>query len=228
MEQIRGYLSRSKDTEPGPDGISYRGLRTVNDTRIGKAVLNDIASTVPDPITGREACPVPEEHWNIEMVMIRKPGKDWTRLNGFRPIVLANCVRKLSEKAVAEIIQCLPVFHHLTFGSRMGRAAIDVAMATHHLVRKAQIESRPQAKRGNYATLLGMDVISAFNNANQQEVLGALPAYLSPYITRFLSKRVFEVWWDQELRGGTGGTPGLTPLTDGVVRVDICHPQKGR
>jgi len=39
------------------------------------------------------------------MVMIPKPGKDYTAVKGWRPFVLANTVGKLAEKIIAQELQ---------------------------------------------------------------------------------------------------------------------------
>jgi len=39
----------SNNSEPGPDGISYRLLKILQDTDLGQAVINDIAYNIDHP-----------------------------------------------------------------------------------------------------------------------------------------------------------------------------------
>jgi len=55
------------------------------------------------------------------MVMIPKPGKDHTRVKGWRPIVLANIVGKLAEKLIAQELQDRKeVWHERSFAGQEG------------------------------------------------------------------------------------------------------------
>ena len=42
---LRALSDTKKSNAPGPDGISYRLLKQIKDTNLGKAVINDIAVT---------------------------------------------------------------------------------------------------------------------------------------------------------------------------------------
>ena len=81
INQVKDVLKKTKNySSPGPDSISYRILKLLADTPLGKAILNDIATTILRP--GYKAIPVPPQYHQMKMVMIPKPGKDHTRVKG--------------------------------------------------------------------------------------------------------------------------------------------------
>ena len=92
MRELRCALSSCTDTAPGPDEIPYAMIRHLGAK--GLAFLLDlfnrlwIASCLP-------------ETWKIATVLaFRKPGKDHSVPQGFRPIALTSCLCKLFEKMV--------------------------------------------------------------------------------------------------------------------------------
>ena len=48
-QDVLRSLGKTKDTQPRLGGISYRVLKIITDTDVGKAIINDINCTVPDP-----------------------------------------------------------------------------------------------------------------------------------------------------------------------------------
>jgi len=126
MERILRALKKTKSSScPGPDGISWRLLKALKDTRLGKTVLEDAGqmAQVGNKYYG-------EEEWRqMEMVMIPKLGKDHRKVKGWRPIVLLNTVGKLADKLVAEDLGRIGgLFHERAFAGRKGRGAIDSVM----------------------------------------------------------------------------------------------------
>ena len=220
-DKIERHLANTKDTQPGPDMIAYKLLRAIKDPALGWSILNDIASMVPTE--ARQEYKVPKYLRTMQMVMIPKPNKDITRVKAWRPIVLSNCVAKLSEKAIAERVQKIKMaFHRLQFGSLKGRLVTDSMMST-----KAVIQRN---KYGKYtqASIIGKDVVSAFNNSNHNEivsVVGKYREYLVPYITRFMEKKIFAVSWEGE-KGGIGrmnqGLPQGSPLSPVLWCISIA------
>ena len=83
---------------PGPDGIGYRLMKMVRDTRLGRELVDEV-------VDGLKTGEVPKAWRDMQVVLIPKPGKDLTMTKNWRPINLINCVGKLAEKVVADRIQ---------------------------------------------------------------------------------------------------------------------------
>ena len=95
-EKVRNTLrGTSNKSAPRPDGISYRFIKMVLDTRLGREVITEVA------ISLREGW-IPEEWQLSKMVFIPKPSKDHRVAKGWSPINLINCIGKLAEKVVAD------------------------------------------------------------------------------------------------------------------------------
>ena len=141
VQEIRKLLAKTKDTQPGPDMISYKLLKQIKDTALGQSILNNVASMIPTE--SRQAFQIPQHLLSMQMVMIPKPGKDITKVKWWRPIVLSNYIAKLSEKVVAERIQRIKeVFHRLQFGNLKTRLAIDSMMGMKAVIRETYKKGR--------------------------------------------------------------------------------------
>ena len=106
-----------------PDGISYRFIKTIKDTILGKKVLEEVARNLIKETISRK--------WqNSQVVIIPKPGKDHQKKKGWRPINLINCIGKLREKVVVDVFQGCGLLHKHQFGSVKGRSATEVALRT--------------------------------------------------------------------------------------------------
>jgi len=147
------------------------------------------------------------------MVMIPKPGKDHSSIQGWRPIVLSNTCSKLGEKVVADRLQrAHEGFHPLQYGSRRGRSATDaMALIISHTLR--------ETRKGAKASLLGKDIVSAFNHLRHQPTLNKIRS-CSPdnlaFVEQFLTPHHLQISWDGAPRGGaymSEGTPQGSPLS---------------
>jgi len=205
---VRRALSRtSNNSAPGPDGISYRLLKILQDTDLGRAVINDIAFNVD------HLSPNPPPWEGLKMVMIQKPNKDHTTIKGWRPIVLSNTSSKLGEKCFANRLQSAHQgFHHLQYGSRQNRSATAAMVIT-------AIQIQRELKGGSRVSLLSKDVVSAFNHLRHAPLLERIQAF-SPenleFCRQFLSPRFFQIYWDGLHRGNAcmnEGTPQRSPLS---------------
>jgi len=129
-EEVRKVLSRtSNSSAPGLDGIGYRLIKMVMRTKLGDELMKEVAGNLA---RGRR---IPKEWQNSKVVMIPKPGKDYNKTKGWRPINLINCIGKLVEKVVANRLQESGLLHQHQFGSVKGRS---VTEATLRVVTKAQ------------------------------------------------------------------------------------------
>ena len=113
--------------------------------------------------------------------------------------MLANTVGKLVQKVIADDLQDQHhLFHDLQYGSRRDRSSIGAMMITVSRVERA----RSQDKR---VTLLGKDIVLAFNRVRVGRVVSALREQgltrLADNCEGFLAPRPFEVAWDAVARG---------------------------
>jgi len=202
VERVREALGRTKNgSAPGPDGVSWKLLKMIKDTQLGKAVIEDVAQ-----VACREGTRMPEEWRGMKMVMLSKPGKDHTKVKGWRPIVLANTVGKLAEKIVAQHLQeRQELWHERAFAGRKGRGAIDSVMLM------AMIREKHTA-----GEIIGRDAQSAFNTLRREHTRKILEkqGWLGVWIDDWLSPREFGVEVDGKVIGTTkmtGGTPQGAP-----------------
>ena len=122
MEWVRGTLSGMKNkSAAGPDGVGYRLIKAVRDTRLGTEVLGEVVATLRGGY-------IPDRWQDMYVVLIPEPGRNLTQTRNWRPLNLINCIRKLGEKVVADRIQeeGSSILHHQQYGSVRGRTTVDV------------------------------------------------------------------------------------------------------
>ena len=112
-DEVRGWVLRAlgrtnNGSASGPDGISYKLIKAVRDTRLGQELVGEVV----DNLVSGVITPLWRE---MKVVFIPKPGRDLTLTKSWRPLNLINCVGKLGEKVVADRIQDFggDLFHHL-------------------------------------------------------------------------------------------------------------------
>lgn len=204
MEHLLSKCSNS--SAPGPDGIGYSVIKDIKGTTLGNALLRDVAHHV---LRGS----LPEEWKLMKVVMIPKPGKDSTQVKNWRPIVLAQTIGKLWDKAMADGLQTDAELHWGQMGGRRGHSAIDALM---WITGRAEQAVRSKGR----AHLLCFDVKSAFNIVRKDAVIRQLQGTPAeqwiPHVERFLTSRDFQMWWDNRARGQgsmTHGAPQGSPLS---------------
>jgi len=211
MTRIRHALKKTRNNSaPGPDGISWKLLKILKDTGVGRAVIEDAGQVAERRGTTR----MPERWRAMKMVMIPKPGKDHTAVKGWRPIVLANVVGKLAEKVVAiELQRHKELWHERAFAGRRGRGAIDSVMLMAHIAEKYQ-----------QGVIVGRDAQSAFNTVRREHMRQILQnhGWLRDWIYDWLAPRQFTMEVDGQTLGSvtmTGGTPQGSPLSPALFTV---------
>ena len=147
---------------PGPDGISYRLIKAIRDTRLGRELIEEVVDCL-------QAGVIPGPWREIRVVFIRKHVWDLTMVKNWRPLNLINCLGKLGEKVVADRIQDFggKLFHRLQYGSVRGRSAVDVLYKSVRGARKC-IHGEGSVGWGFW------DVKGGFQNIVGDEVLGRL------------------------------------------------------
>jgi len=138
--------------------------------------------------------------------------------------------RETLDKLIAKELQAKThLFHNLQYGPLVGRSAIDAMMLTLSTAER-------EIARGNRVTLLGKDIVSAFNNIRSETLLEILVANnvreeTIEYIRRFLAPRSFNIGWDMKIRGrGRGhmhqGAPQGSPLSPVLWLIYIANTLK--
>ena len=207
---VRRALGRTKNgSAPGPDGIGYRLIKAVKDTRLGRELMDEVVDNLWRGV-------FPEAWRQMRVVFIPKPGRDLTVARNWRPLNLINCVGKLCEKVVADRIQDYgdELFHKLQFGSVRGRSAVD-------MLYRSVVRARACIDKGGSVGWGFWDVKVGFQNVVGEEVLRILGEVrgtkgLCSWVEQFVAPRVFEVSWDRKVRGvgrTSTGVPQGSPLS---------------
>jgi len=211
IRRVKKALQKTKNNSaPGLDGISWQLLKKIQGTPLGRAIIEDVAQVAD---MGKETR-MPEEWREMKMVMLLKPGKDQTRVRGWRPIVLANTVSKLAEKIVAQELQEREeLWHEGAFAGRKGRGAIDSVMLM-NMIR----EKHPEGE------IIGRDAQSAFNTLRREVVRKILEKHrqLAKWIDDWLAPRTFDMEVDGKTIGRTqmtGGTPQGSPFSPALFTI---------
>ena len=149
---------------------------------------------------------IPEEWQDMKMVVIPKPGKDHTRVKGWRPIVLANTIGKLAGKMEAQGLQERhELWHERAFAGRKGRGAIDSVMLMAMMMEKHKQEE-----------IIGRDAQLAFNTPRRDHTARILEGHgwLREWVVDWLQPRTFAMEVDGRPLGTTAmteGTPQRSP-----------------
>ena len=189
-EALQGTSNRSA---PGPDGISYRFIKAVLDTKLGRELIAEVAMCLRE---GR----IPEDWQLSKVVFIPKPSKNHQAAKGWCPINLINCIGKLVEKVVADELQMAGLFHEGQYGRIKGRSAIEAMM-------RVLTRAQRAIARGGQAVWLMEDVKGGFNNVIGHEVLDTVAKsskkgwckWLAHFFRQGCSK------WNGTERSGVGG-----------------------
>ena len=174
--------------------------------------LKDSRMTLSSQEDGRE----------MTIVMILKIGKDLSVVKGWRPIILMSCLLKLMDKVVVRVLQQLDVFYHRQYGSRKGKAAIDIAI-------QATTEAQLSVKKGKQVVWALGDVKSAFNYVQKDTVLAKLKGHkdngLMRYLYWFFQPKQATISWNGENQSTTtigAGVPQGSPLSPVVFLITIA------
>ena len=179
----------------------------IKGTALGRAVLHDVALWA----TLKEKVRVPEIAREMTVGIIPKPGKDHTKVKGWRPIVLANTV---GEKLIAEDVQDMEeLWHERVFARTKGAGAMDSVMLMDRLRGK-------ETGRNVH----GRDIQSAFNSIDtkimcnliaDEDTRRWIKDFLAPGSSQIKTNRVIG-----EARM-TGGTPQGSPLSPSIFTVFV-------
>ena len=160
MEWVRSALSGTKNNSAaGPDGVGYRLIKAVRDTRLGTEVLGEVVAALRGGYI--------LDRWrNVRVVLIPKPGQDFMQTKGWRPLNLINCIRKLVEMVVADRIQeeGSSILYNQQYGSVRGCSALDDLY-------KLVVKARQCLDGGGSVGWAFWDVKWGFQNVRSAQVL---------------------------------------------------------
>ena len=143
VEDVKQVLRKAKDTAPGPDGVRYGHMRELSD-----GDLREMTECFNQSI---RTASVPQDWVHSYLVPLPKPGKDHSKLNGFRVITLQNTFGKILEKIVAVKLQEF--------------------LEREHLLPRGLGSYRPGKDTWSNAAVFAYDVYEGFQN--RQETMAA-------------------------------------------------------
>ena len=203
------------DKAPGPDQIPNRVI---------KACLELLANHLAHLFT---AClqighhPTPFKHSTT--VVVRKPDKDYSLPEAYRPIALLNTLGKVLERIVAERISSAAEEHHLLPDSQMGaRRKRSTTTALAYLTE--QIHTIWNRNPKFVASMLSLDLTGAYDRVSHPRLLSNLrkarmPEWVVTYIASFLTGRStqlsFSGYQSAPIQTATTGIPqgsSLSPI----------------
>ncbi|KAM7289972.1 hypothetical protein ISCGN_030100 [Ixodes scapularis] len=220
--EVRSAISKLKpNSAPGPDGITNRTLRNLDDSSITD--ITDYINTC-----WREGR-IPESWKHAKVILIPKPGKPLT-LEHLRPISLTSCLGKLMEHIILDRLtnhmNDADLFPHTMVGFRAGLSTQDILL---------QLSEQIIKSTGNLdtAAILALDLTKAFDNVTHESILGGLGS-VNPgertynYIKAFLSERtavvnVGDLTSDTTQLGSRGTPQGavLSPILFNLAVINI-------
>ncbi|GBN62166.1 putative RNA-directed DNA polymerase from transposon X-element [Araneus ventricosus] len=187
MFELEKALSKSRNTSPGSDRISYHMLRHLSTSSLSHILrlFNRVWTEGIFPMQWQEALVVP----------ILKPGKEPKDPSNYRPIALTSCFSKTLERMVntrlvhqLEVNNLLPLHQS---GFRKGRSTLDNILQLESEIRNAFV-------RRNHLVSIFVDIEKAYDQTWLFGIHRTLFEFgfrgqLSLFIKNFLSHRVFKV-----------------------------------
>lgn len=180
--EIRAALQKlNTKSAPGPDGITNKTLRNLDDESIAKLTeyINECW------VKGE----VPAQWKKATITLIPKPGKK-LEIDNLRPISLTSCVGKLMEHVILNrvdnFLEDNTIYPDTMIGFRKNLSTQDAMLQLKHQI----IDYNTRSTRA----ILGLDLKKAFDNANHATILEnieriGLGQRTYNYIKSFLSDR---------------------------------------
>ena len=185
--ELHSALTHSRNTSPGPDGITYAALKHLHPTAY--SYLLNIFNTIwlHDVYPNR---------WRTSTVFaFPKPGKTTTDTANYRPIALTTCVGKLLERIVhTRLMQHLEsnnLISQIQFGFRKNHSTTDSLLRLRNFVQENKRQRR-------YSAAIFFDLKKAYDTIWKHGLLKDLNQYnikghMAKYIYNFLQNRTFRV-----------------------------------
>ena len=187
VKDLNSVLSKTKDTSPGEDGVTYQMIRNMPDHAKEHLVqmFNKFFKDSHFPEQWKKAIIIP----------IPKPGKNPNSPNSYRPIALTSCLCKTLERLINErLLEYLVMKKILTTaqcGCQKGRSTTD------HLLRLENAIRTAYAHKEHFISIF-FDLERAYDMTWRQGIIidlhkAGLRGLLPKYIGTFLGTRFFKV-----------------------------------
>ncbi|XP_055928549.1 uncharacterized protein LOC129959686 [Argiope bruennichi] len=161
--ELRNALSRTRDTSPGVDGITYSMLRHLDETSL--LHLLNLFNRIWSEQT------FPEQWYEAIVIPILKPGKVPTNPSNYRPIALTSCLCKTLERMVnARLLYELEKNGYISpfqSGFRRGRSTNDNLVMLESQIRNAFV-------RRNHLVSIFFDIEKAYDRTWRYGILRTL------------------------------------------------------
>lgn len=207
---------------PGPDGITNKTLRTLDDESI-KALTEYMNKCW-------ESGTIPIQWKTAQVIMITKPGKK-PQLDNLRPISLTSCIGKLMEHVIltrlTNHMEENGLFPHTMIGFRPKLSTQDIMLQLKHQILDEGTRSLDSK------VILGLDLTKAFDTITHRAILENLQGLgigqrTYAYVKDFLSNRTGRVAIgaarSEEIEFGSRGTPQgsvLSPFLFNVAMIGL-------
>ena len=205
-------MSFSSSKAPGPDGLGFECLK------IAYTAIPEYFHSLFEVLIRAGYHP---KIWREEtIVIIKKAGKsDYSAPKAYRPILLLNCIGKISEKIMAtrlaHMAEKYNLQDHLQIGGRPRRSAVDAAMYLATLIDEGN-------KKGITLSTLCIDVEGAFDNVFKERLLHTMKSMkldqkTTRWVETFLSERMASLSFDKD-------SEEMSPINTGIPQGSPVSP----
>lgn len=187
LYELKGVLTRVKDSAPGSDGIPYSFISHLSDSALSY-ILNLINSVV-------KSGNIPPSWKSQEIIPILKPFKPSSDPSSYRPIALSSVLAKLAEHLVKNrlewYIESKGLLSQSQYGFRKGKSTMDSLSIITTDIRIAF--------SNNESVLAAfLDIKSAYDNVilpilKQKLITLHIPAFIINFVINMLSERSIHV-----------------------------------